>query len=273
MAREVARARTKRQRGSRYKERVTELVLVRHAETVWNAEERWQGQTDVPLSSRGREEVARVARRFEGASFDRVISSDLSRAYDTALGIANGASIERDPSLREMHLGAWCGLLHREVQERYPEQLLALQRGEPTRIGGDGETVGELSVRVSSALERIARQSPTERVLVVTHGGVIRSVLLDLLGLSGRTRPLIGSRNTAITRVAIERATRTLVSYNDARHLERDEEGERFVGNEGKARLIELLGVARSDALAAPSAHAETRLVIEKRQLVSYAID
>jgi len=252
---------------------VTEIVLVRHAETVWNAEERWQGQTDVPLSPRGREEVALVAARLRDVSFDRVVSSDLSRALDTAIGIAPGVSIERDPMLREMHLGAWCGLLHREVVERFPDQLRALQRGEPTRIGGDGETPIELSTRVSTAIARIVRESPNGRVLVVTHGGVVRSILLALLGLEGRARPLVGSRNTAITRIDYVDGAGMLRSYNDARHLPHAlDEGESIRDAAAKARIVDLLGVARPDALATPAAGTESRVVVDRRQLVSYAL-
>ena len=254
---------------------MTDLVLVRHAETVWNAEGRWQGQTDVPLSDRGRIEVAKVAERLRGQRFDRIVASDLVRAHDTARGIAGDAPITLDPALREMHLGAWCGLLHGEVVERYPDQLRALQRGDDMRIGGEGESVVELAARVTGAIDRIARESEGQTVLVVTHGGVIRALLLDMLGLSGRTRPLFGSRNTAITRVRIERGTRLLRSYNDARHLTHDPlEGEEAVlGPGARAAIGELLGVRDPSALALPADGTESRIVTGKRQLVSYALD
>lgn len=255
---------------------MTELVLVRHAETVWNAEARWQGQTDVPLSERGRSEVARVAERLRGEHFDRVVASDLVRAHDTAKGIAPDARIEREPALREMNLGAWCGLLHAEVLERFPDELRALQRGEDRRIGGDGETVIELAARVTSAIDRLARETPDGKVLVVTHGGVVRALLLDLLKTTGRARPLVGAHNTAITRVEIATGTgrRTLRSYNDARHVAPPEqEGEeRIVGAAAREKIGELLGLTDLDALATPSADAESRVVPAKRQLVSYAL-
>lgn len=258
-----------------YRALVTTLVLVRHAETVWNAEERWQGQTDVPLSEHGRGEVALVARRFAGERFDRVISSDLVRARDTAKGIAPGVEVEPDPALREMNLGSWCGLLHREVAERFPDQLRALQRGEDTRIGGDGETVVELAARVTAAVARIARESEGGRVLVVTHGGVIRALMLDLLQLSGFSRPLYGSRNTAITTVEIEGVTRTLRSYNDARHLAHEPlEGEdAMLGPRAKSEIAALLGLEDVRMLATPGEGSESRVVTAKRQLVSYALD
>lgn len=259
----------------RYTARVTELVLVRHAETVWNAEERWQGQTDVALSDRGRREVAIVAERLKDERFDRVICSDLVRAQDTARGVAPRASIELEPALREMHLGGWCGLPHREVAERFPEELRALQRGEDRRIGGDGETVIELAARVTSAIDRIAKESGDARVLIVTHGGVIRALMLDLLGASSFSRPLFGSRNTAITRVDVIEGRRVLRSYNDARHLSTEPlvGEEAIVGSAAKARIADLLGLPSPDVLASPTEHAESRIVPSKRQLVSYALD
>jgi len=252
---------------------VTELVLVRHAETAWNAEGRWQGQTDVPLSDRGRGEVARVSTRLKDWRFDRIVSSDLVRAMDTARGIARDGLIEPEPALREMHLGAWCGLFHREVVERFPDQLRALQSGDEARIGGTGETVGELAARVTGAIDRIARET-TGRVLVVTHGGVVRALLLATLGLSGRARPLVGSRNTAITRVAIEGGARVLLSYNDARHLDPDPVAgeERIVGALAQDAVASTLGIADRTRLAPPSEHAETVLVPHAKQLVRYAV-
>ncbi len=275
-----ARVRGERPIGNAYREGlgyralVTRLVLVRHAETVWNAEGRWQGQTDVALSEQGRAEVELVGRRLAGEHFDRVISSDLVRAHDTARGIAKNASIELDSTLREMHLGAWCGLLHHEVTARFPDQLLALQRGEDRRIGGDGETVVELAARVTTAIDRIASESEGKSVLIVTHGGVIRALMLAMLGLSGRTRPLFGSRNTAITRVDVVGGRKTLRSYNDGLHLEHPalEGEEHLVGHIAKTTIASLLGVADPSVLGAPAEDAESCVVTNKRQLVSYAL-
>lgn len=253
---------------------VTELVFVRHAETVWNAEERWQGQTDVPLSASGREEVRLVAARLAGERFDRVLASDLQRAHETARGIAPHADVELDRALREMHLGAWCGLLHREVQERFPDELRALQRGEDRRIGGDGETVVELAARVTAAVARIERESAGARVLIVTHGGVIRALLLDVLGLTGKTRPLFGSRNTAITCLAVHEGRRVLCSYNDARHLSPAPlEGEEpIVGTGARDTIVSMLGLGDASVLAKPAPQAISSAVPAKKQLVSYGL-
>lgn len=258
-----------------YIETVTEIWLVRHGETAWNAEGRWQGQTDVPLSERGRSEAALAGRRLASVRFDRVVTSDLVRAADTARGIAPGAEIEIDPALREMNVGAWCGLFHAEVAERYPDELRGLWQSDDVRIGGHGETVSELGARVVAAIDRIARQSEGKKVLVVTHGGVIRGILLDMLGLTGKTRPFHGSRNTAITRVVIDAGRRTLRSYNDARHLEHAPlEGEDVLRGAGARDVIAtLLGVADASLLHVPSEHAESRVVTAKKQLVAFGVE
>ena len=272
-----------RRESARY-EGPVELVLVRHAETVWNAEGRWQGQTDVPLSEKGRAEVRAASARFFGARFDRIVSSDLSRALDTASGIASGLedppTVERDSALREMNLGRWCGLLHSEVEAKFSGELASLQagtfeEGSDRRIGIDGETLSELAARVDDALGRVIGSArDTDRVLLVTHGGVIRAVLMAMLRLEGTRRPLLGARNTAITTIDVMHGVRQLRSYNDARHLGREAEGshEEIVGPGGRAHVIELLELSLEAPLALPPEHATTVVSRKHRQLVAFAV-
>lgn len=259
------------------------LVLVRHAQTIWNAEERWQGQTDIPLSPDGEVEVAHLARRLARERFERVIASDLTRARDTALGVVRASEharldVEVEPALREMHLGAWCGLPHAEVAARFPDEVAALARGDDRRIGGDGETVVELARRVCGAIDRIAREcGANDRVLVVTHGGVIRSILLETLQLSGRTRPLIGAGNTAITIVTSDGSQRRVVSYNDRTHLmgfghEAPHAGEETIGEGARTRVVAMLGLADDAPLDEAPAGTTSRVIAGKRQLVAYAV-
>jgi broad specificity phosphatase PhoE len=261
-----------------------EIVLVRHAETVWNAEGRWQGQTDVPLSEKGLGEVRAVAARFAGERFDRIVSSDLRRAHDTASGIAGALAdappIEREPALREMNLGRWCGLLHEEVEAKFPGELAALQagtfaEGTTRRIGIDGETLFELGVRVAASLDRVITTArETDRVLLVTHGGVIRAVLMAMLGMDGMKRPLVGARNTAITVLRVERGARTLHSYNDARHVgpHAHDGHEEIVGPSGRDQVIELLGLSKDVPLVLPTDATTTVVSRTKRQLVAFGV-
>lgn len=202
-----------------------EITLVRHAQSIWNAEDRWQGQSDVPLSDKGRAEAEKVALHMQHGRFERVVASDLSRAADTARAITSaqeGApAVELRAGLREMNLGAWCGLPHAEVVERFPEELKALQHGAPMRIGGTGESLPEFADRVMGELAAIREAAKeTDRILVVTHGGVIRAVMFALLDLAGRERPLIGTGNTGVTLlVGGKRSPLSVRVYNDQRHL------------------------------------------------------
>lgn len=271
-----------------------ELVLVRHAESIWNAENRWQGQTDVPLSAQGRLEAERLASRLATERFDALVCSDLSRARETAEAVhaARRAGGRREAlvshaGLREMDLGSWCGLPHADVLARFPEEVDALARGDDRVIGGHGESLPRFEERVHVALaEVLATHATAERVLVVLHGGCIRAVLMRLLALRGRRRPLEGAGNTSITTLRVEGGVlRALVSYNDAQHLEgptRSHEGvpapaaaserETVTGAAGRARVIELLDVSDQAVLEAPADDATTVLMPTARRLARYAV-
>jgi uncharacterized phosphatase len=149
----------------------TTILLVRHGETDWNAARRVQGQTDRPLTERGRRQARALADALEDETFDAVYSSDLSRARDTAKAIAarRGLDVKLHPGLREKDFGTWEGLTDTEVLARFPEA----RRGH----WGDGETPDELRERVLRSLREIAASHPGERVLVVAHGGPLRVVL------------------------------------------------------------------------------------------------
>ncbi|HKC77074.1 MAG TPA: histidine phosphatase family protein [Gaiellaceae bacterium] len=148
---------------------MTTLLLVRHSETDWNAERRFQGHADVPLNTRGREQAERLAADLTKSGVGVVYSSDLSRARETAeiVGARLGIEVILDPDLREVDVGSRQGLTWSEAQEL---------------TDWDGESREAHAERILGALERIAAQHRGERVLVVTHGGSMRRVH-DHLGL------------------------------------------------------------------------------------------
>lgn len=162
----------------------TVLLLARHGETTWNAEGRWQGHADPPLSDRGKWQAADLAQRLAGDGIAAVVSSDLWRARETAAIVAGvlGLDVGEDRDLREIDVGSWSGLTRAEVAERFPEGFARWQAGE---IGHDGETREELTARVVAALLRVAAAHPGERVLVVTHGGAIRAARRAATGSAG----------------------------------------------------------------------------------------
>ncbi len=196
---------------------VTEITFVRHAESTYNVAGRWQGQGDAPLSERGRSQAAALGRRLAGEVFDLVVASDLTRAADTARAL--GRPVERDRAWRELDVGAWEGLTREEVDRRFTDQVAALQRGEPVRVGG-GESWAELRVRALAALERLRARAEGQRVLVVSHGGLVLTLTAALLGLDGRRPlPLGHLDNTAITRLRFDGDDVEVRVYNDATHL------------------------------------------------------
>ena len=161
------------------------VVLWRHGQTGHNLANRFQGQLDIGLDDVGRVQAAKAARMLARLHPTRLVSSDLSRAADTAAALAavTGLEVETDPQLRELHAGAWQGLLRHEIEGRWPDEFAAWRRGDDVPIGG-GERRSELAVRVSDAIERHTEQTEDGGVLVVTaHGGALRAGMLRLLGL------------------------------------------------------------------------------------------
>jgi probable phosphoglycerate mutase len=157
---------------------LTELVLLRHAETTWNAAGRWQGQADPPLSERGRAQVQAAAPELANGGFAGLYTSDLRRASETAamLGRALGLIPQPDPRLREFHVGLWSGLTHAQIEAGWPGQYARFRMRELDFRPGGGEAPEELVERIEAAFDDIAGRHPDGRVLVVSHGGVARSL-------------------------------------------------------------------------------------------------
>lgn len=205
---------------------LTEFWVVRHAETEWNASGRYQGQTDVPLSQLGREQAARLAGRLTGLAFDAVYSSDLRRALETATTVAStlrGAPpVHTDEGLREIDVGALAGKVPSEIQAQFPDYLAALRDDPWNARRPGGESMADLAARAKRAFDALCERHAGERVLVVTHGGVVRvAVSLAIGGEDKDVWARLSVSNTAITRVALGSHSGHLLSFNDTAHLER----------------------------------------------------
>ena len=148
------------------------LLLVRHGQSTWNAQQRWQGQADPPLSALGERQARAAAPAVQHLGVDRVVASDLERARRTAeLLTPAGEPVSVEPALRERHAGDWTGLTRTEIEERYPGWIEE-QRSPP---GFEAEV--PLLARVLPILERLlADPAATAVTLAVTHGGVIRTI-------------------------------------------------------------------------------------------------
>lgn len=198
---------------------VLEVCFVRHAQSVSNAAGIWQGHGDSPLSELGRAQVDALRGALSNERYDLALSSDLSRAAETAEAL--GARLEHDPRWREIDVGKWEGLTMDQVVERFPEQVAALRERRVFEIGG-GETWPEVFARADRALAGIRKRLPEGgRVIVFTHGGIIAAVLSGLLGVRDRFPwPLGRMRNTGRTTLRFNGGVVELVAHNDDSHLD-----------------------------------------------------
>jgi glucosyl-3-phosphoglycerate phosphatase len=152
------------------------MLLVRHAQSVWNVAGRWQGHADPPLSKTGVEQARSASARI--GPVDAVVSSDLERARRTAALLVPTQSATVEPDLREYDVGMWSGRTRTEIEAAWPVELALFDSGQLEAPPG-AESRPDFQARVLGALSRLARgwsDSGLERVLVVSHGGVIRTV-------------------------------------------------------------------------------------------------
>jgi probable phosphoglycerate mutase len=146
------------------------VLLIRHGQSTWNAEGRWQGQADPPLSSLGERQAIEATRAVAALAPARVVSSDLRRAVRTAeLLVPAGADLEIDEVWRERHAGSWTGLTRPEIDEQFPGWFAA-HRSPPGFENDDA-----LLRRALPALTTLVRDT-VGVAIVVTHGGVIRTL-------------------------------------------------------------------------------------------------
>lgn len=177
------------------------LLLLRHAESEWNAQGRWQGQADIPLTERGKRHAAQAGPLLEG--FGMLVCSDLQRARQSAEIIARGSGITTiitEPRLRERNAGPWQGLTRAEIERDWPGYLRSGRR--PV----DYETDEELSERADAAVRDIgtlADRNGTAAVLVITHGGVIASLTLRA-GLTMVPMPNLSGRWVTVADGSVE---------------------------------------------------------------------
>ncbi len=161
----------------------TPLSLIRHGETTWNRAGRWQGHADPELTEAGRAAAeilaATLAVEHARQPWQRIYASDLRRAQETAARIAAGLALplDLDVRLRELDVGCWAGLTRAEIAARDAELLAAFERGEPGVRPGGGESRIEIRERSHAFLCELAARRGGERILVVTHLGVIRALV------------------------------------------------------------------------------------------------
>lgn len=157
------------------------LLVIRHAQSEMNAEGRWQGQVDSPLSAGGRAQAAALAHSLGESEhvtrIVRLVTSDLKRAAETAAIVGAALGIEPEPcaELRETDVGSWSGLLHGEIEEHHADNLALWRSGDEHVRPGGGESRTMVRERASTALVRL-RSDGEGAIAVVTHLGVLRTL-------------------------------------------------------------------------------------------------
>lgn len=200
------------------------FIFVRHGETEWNVTGRYQGQTDVPLSEKGRAQAEVLGKRFADIHVDEVYSSPLKRAYDTARAIAEpkGLPIHKVDGIKELNFGEWDGLTKEQLTEQFGEAFVKY-RIEPFHYPMAGEgTLNRAKLRVGAALEDIKEEfrHTDKTIVVVAHGGILKLAIFYLLDISSRLYRCIELDNTSLTIIDVEEDRCILRVLNDAHHLD-----------------------------------------------------
>ena len=202
---------------------MTELILLRHGQSVANAENRLAGHSDYDLTDLGRKQ-AELAGEYLAAHYppDVIYASDLLRAYNTALPTSRltGVPIIPDEGLREIYAGAWEGMLWEEAVERYPKEIELWKTDFSAMYCPEGESVTDLYRRFCPHLLKIARRHEGKRVLIGTHNIPIRTFLALAMGCDefqvGQTKSVW---NASISRFAVEDGRVTLLEENFSEYL------------------------------------------------------
>ena len=200
---------------------LTRFILVRHGETTWNREGRYQGQIDTPLSPFGQEQGQKLGEALQSIPIDVCYSSPLSRCYQTAERCAapHGLTVNKDERLLEINHGEWEGLLASDVEARWPELL---RRWRTTVVDvkmPGGEMLEDVRRRAMLALQEYALRHPGETVLVAAHDAVNKAGLCSLLDVSLAHFWRIKQDNTCINVFEYEDGIWRIVLMNSTLHM------------------------------------------------------
>jgi len=199
------------------------LLLARHGETIWNAQHRYQGQTDVPLNEMGKQQAEALGRRLAGEQIDVIYASDLGRAWETAQAIAkpHKLDVQPEPRLREMDFGEWEGLTFAEIERNYPDELSAWLEDPQRAAPAGGEPGTHFSARVRAVLDALVVAHQGQTVIVAAHGGSLRALLCLALGLSPGAQWRFRLGQASLSELFVYEEVTVLALLNDRCHLSR----------------------------------------------------
>ncbi len=205
----------------------TDILLIRHGETAWNAERRLQGHLDIPLNPEGERQAALLAAALAPEAVDAVVSSDLARARQTAQAVAaaKGLALREDEALRERGYGGFEGLLYSEIEQRFPAEFAAWQARDVDARLPEGrnraETFRAFFDRATGAILRLAAAHPGQTLALVAHGGVLECAYRLARGLPLETPRDFKVYNSSVNRFRYHPSSGLLelCSWGEIEHL------------------------------------------------------
>jgi broad specificity phosphatase PhoE len=200
----------------------TRVFLIRHGATILSAEDRFAGETDVPLSDEGRQQAGRLATRLQGETITAVYASPMGRTIETAsiLAAPHKLEVQKRSGLREISHGHWEQMTREEVEQRFPQEADEWEKDPYTFAPPGGESGLGVTARALPALIELVRAHPGGNVVVVSHKATIRLLLSTLLGFDPRRyRDNLDQSPAALNIVDFKDLTRArLMLFNDTSH-------------------------------------------------------
>jgi 2,3-bisphosphoglycerate-dependent phosphoglycerate mutase len=202
----------------------TRIIAIRHGETAWNVDTRIQGQLDIGLNAKGRRQADQLANSLAEQDITAIYSSDLWRAYDTALAVAkpHALHITTDEGLRERGFGEFEGKTFAEIEAALPEQSLRWRKRDPAFAPEGGESLLQFRQRIVQCCQALAMRHYGEQIAIVSHGGVMDVLYRAATGLDLQAPRTWELGNAAINRLLFNGENFTLVGWADTAHLTPD---------------------------------------------------
>lgn len=197
------------------------LIFVRHGETGWNTERRYQGHQPIPLNEHGRWQAQCAGTRLNEVGATALYASDIARAWETAQIIANATGLipQAWPWFREIDDGAWAGHTPEELDARYPEHMAAMRAAPDTTVRLEGESYAQLQQRMISGFTALVEQHRHTTVIAVSHGGAIRALICHLLGIPLAHFGRLWLENGAFAEIVPHGDAWRVLRLNDTAHL------------------------------------------------------
>ncbi len=199
----------------------TQVIVVRHGETAWNTEKRWQGHLDSALTPKGISQAHALGRRLARQPFTALYCSDLGRAYQTAeiISRTTGHTLCPDPRLRERNLGIFQGLTTDEIRTIHPDQYLRYHLRDPDHVLPGGESLRQQVERNMDCFEELAQKHLGESILVVTHGGVLSGLFRRILSIPLEAPRRFEFPNSSVNVFIYRQDYWALQTWGDLAHL------------------------------------------------------